>query len=118
MTLGTRLFTLFKGELVGEDASGNRYYTERNPREGRQARRWVVYNGPPEASLVPADWHGWLHYRTDEPPPPGGRPKLAWQKEHLPNLTGTEMAYRPPGHTLARGRRDKATGDDEPWQPG
>ena len=31
-------------------------------------RRWVIYNGYAEASKVPPDWHGWLHYTFDEPP--------------------------------------------------
>jgi NADH:ubiquinone oxidoreductase subunit len=38
-------------------------------------------------------------------------------REHVPNLTGTDRAYRPPGHTLQGGRRDRATGDYEPWTP-
>ena len=42
-----------------------------------------------------------------------------WEKPHLPNLTGTAAAdaYRPPGHILGAGKRDRATGDYEPWQP-
>jgi NADH:ubiquinone oxidoreductase subunit len=32
-------------------------------------------------------------------------------------LTGTELAYRPPGHALAGNHRDKATGDYEAWTP-
>jgi NADH:ubiquinone oxidoreductase subunit len=48
---------------------------------------------------------------ADEPP------AKQWQREHLPNLTGTHEAYRPPGHTLEGGRRSSATGDYEPWSP-
>jgi NADH:ubiquinone oxidoreductase subunit len=118
MTLGTRLFTWLCGELVGTDSTGNRYYREKRPRAGRRERRWVIYQGEVEASKVPADWHGWLHHRTDVLPPPGGKPKRPWQKEHQPNLTGTPQAYRPPGHVLRGGRRDRATGDYEPWRPG
>jgi len=117
MTIGTRLFTWLNGELVGTDSTGNRYYREKRPQPGRRERRWVLYQGEAEASRVPADWHGWLHHRTDVPPPPGGKPKRPWQKEHLPNLTGTAQAYRPPGHVLRGGRRDRATGDYEPWRP-
>lgn len=117
MTLGTRLFTMLNGVLVGTDGDGNRYYTERRPARGRRARRWVIYNGAAEASKVPADWHGWLHHRTDEPPPPEGRPRRPWQREHEPNPTGTADAYRPPGHVLSGGKRDKATGDYQPWTP-
>jgi NADH:ubiquinone oxidoreductase subunit len=117
MDLGTRLFTLLHGVQVGADSYGNRYYRERRPREGRRERRWVVYRGEAEASKVPAEWHGWLHHRTDEVPPPGGLPRRPWQKDHLPNLTGTAAAYRPPGHVLGGGKRDRATGDYEPWRP-
>ncbi|MDU6836092.1 MAG: NADH-ubiquinone oxidoreductase subunit NDUFA12 family protein, partial [Bradyrhizobium sp.] len=41
-----------------------------------------------------------------------------WEKPHQPNLTGTPLAYRPAGSTLASGRRPKATGDYQPWTPG
>jgi NADH:ubiquinone oxidoreductase subunit len=33
-------------------------------------------------------------------------------------MTGTPAAYRPPGSTLAQGRRAKATGDYKAWTPG
>jgi NADH:ubiquinone oxidoreductase subunit len=32
-------------------------------------------------------------------------------------MTGTPLAYRPPGSLLAEGKRPKATGDYEPWRP-
>jgi NADH:ubiquinone oxidoreductase subunit len=120
-TLGTRLYTWLYGEEVGRDSFGNRYYRARGAKRARGSlrteRRWVIYNGEDEASKVPADWHAWLHHTVAEPPPPEGLPKLPWQKEHVPNLTGTLAAYRPPGHTLKGGQRAKATGDYEPWTP-
>lgn len=117
MTIGTRLFTWLRGAHVGDDDQGNRYFQERRAVEGRRRRRWVVYNGEAEASRVPADWHGWLHYTVDQPPPSGGLTKRPWQKAHKPNLSGTEQAYRPSGHTLAGGARAPATGDYQPWTP-
>ncbi len=117
MTVSTRLYTWLCGELAGRDALGNRYYRNRKHRRGRRERRWVVYAGKPEASMVPPDWHGWLHHTVEETPPAGGAAVKAWQKEHQPNLTGTAGAYRPPGHVLSGGRRDRATGDHEPWRP-
>ncbi len=116
MTLGTLLFTRFRGRLVGSDEAGNRYYEERRPRRGLRTRRWVIYAGPPEASAVPSEWHAWLHYTTDAPLT--DRPRWPWQKPHLPNLTGTPAAYRPPGHDYEGGRRPRATGDYEAWSPG
>lgn len=117
MTIGTRFFTWLRGEAVGTDQFGNRYFQDRKTVAGRRRRRWVIYDGEPEASRVPPDWHGWLHYTVDTPPPENGLPRRTWQKDHLPNLTGTTDAYRPPGHVMAGGRRDKATGDYEAWTP-
>ncbi len=124
MTIGTRLFTWWKGELVGSDPFGNRYYRERPGRPLRKGggrdsreRRWVLYNGEAEASKVPPEWHAWLHHTVDEIPADAGRPKYPWQKPHQPNLTGTPLAYRPPGSVLKGGRRAPATGDYEPWTP-
>jgi NADH:ubiquinone oxidoreductase subunit len=114
-TLGTVLFTLAKGRLVGTDPDGNRYFTERRPRPGLRARRWVIYKGPAEASRVPPEWHAWLHHTSDEPL--NGVARWPWQKPHRPNMTGTPEARLPQGHDLAGGQRQKATGDYEAWTP-
>jgi NADH:ubiquinone oxidoreductase subunit len=116
MTVGTKLFTWLRGELVGSDKTGNRYYRDKKAAAGTRERRWVIYNGAPEASTVPAEWHGWLHHRTDDLPS-ADQPRRPWQAEHQPNLTGTAEAYRPPGSVLKGGQRDPATGDYEPWRP-
>ena len=117
MTIGTRLWAKLKGELVGEDAYGNRYFQERGEPRGRwRRRRCVLYEGRAEASKVPPEWHAWLHYTVDLTPvdePPTEQP---WQKPHVPNLTGTGDAYRPPGD-LSRGRDAKVSGAYEPWVP-
>ena len=119
MTLGTRLYTWLRGELVGTDAFANRYYRDKTGavRYGGREKRWVLYNGSPEASKVPPEWHAWLHHVTKDAPPPGGTPPRPWQKEYVPNLTGTVEAYRPPGHDYQGGHRARATGDYEPWVP-
>jgi len=124
ITLGTKLFTWLRGELVGTDQFGNRYYRDkRRPplkrgggRESRE-KRWVLYKGEPEASRVPPEWHGWLHHTYAEPPQNAGKRKYPWQKEHQPNLTGTPDAYRPPGSVLRGGHRAPAAGDYQPWTP-
>ena len=68
-------------------------------------RRWVLYNGTVEASRVPPDWHGWLHHTFAEPPTAPRCKAKPWEKDHLPNLTGTEGAYHPPGSLARRGVR-------------
>lgn len=114
MTITTKIHTWLNGIYIGEDQFGNKYYEHKkvNKTSGRK-KRWVIYKGLPEASKVPAEWHGWLHYTFDTVP----KKRYKWQKQHMPNLTGTELAYRPPGHILKGGKRDKAIGDYQAWEP-
>lgn len=111
-TIGTLMMTWLSGEFVGEDVIGNRYYQNK-----AGTRRWVIYNGTVEASRVPPEWHGWLHH-TFRDPPTVARPKIkSWEKDPVPNLTGTPGAYRPPGSLANKGERPPATGDYEAWKP-
>ena len=109
-TFGTQLWTWRFGELVGADEQGNRYYRTKgrkiDPSLGFE-RRWVVYNGYAEATRVPPSWHGWLHHTVDVPPTEEAYTPHEWEKPHIPNMTGTPAAYRPPGSTLASGRRPR-----------
>ncbi|PTW60572.1 NADH:ubiquinone oxidoreductase subunit [Breoghania corrubedonensis] len=111
-TLGTRFFTWRKGEFVGEDEFGNRYFRTRD-----NARRWVIYNGPAEASTIPAGWHGWMHHRVDTPPSEGDYHPKPWQKGHKANLTGTARAYRPHGSILTPESRPQVSADYDAWTP-
>lgn len=114
MTIGTRLYTWLKGNLVGTDQFGNRYYRGPVRQPSGRERRWVLYKGSAEASKVPPEWHAWLHHTTDRPIAAEAR---AWRKEHIPNLTGTPNGYLPSGADARGGQRDQATGDYEAWQP-
>ena len=103
---------------IGQDGGGNTYF-EAAPRSGyKRSRRWVIYKGEAEASKVPPEWHDWLHHQTDAVPSDTKASfRRSWQKPPQSNLTGTDQAYRPPGHVLEGGHRDKATGDYEAWTP-
>lgn len=114
MSIGTRLFTWLNGEQVGSDDFGNRYFKEKKAVKGRRARRWVLYQGEPEASKVPAEWHAWLHYTVDEPLKPVNK---SWAKPHVANPTGSNEAYLPPGHDLRGAQREKSAVDYEAWKP-
>ena len=109
-TLGTQLYTRRHGVKVGEDAEGNVFY---QTRDGK--RRWVIYNGETEASRITPEWHGWLHHTWDKPPTEAPLQRKPWEQPHQPNLTGTPLAYAPPGsirRTEPAPRRDY-----EAWQP-
>ncbi len=118
-TIGALLSIKGSSNFVGEDEFGNRYFearTNRGSYDGRK-RRYVLYNGYADASKVPPDWHGWLHYTFEEPPTVQPFKVKPWEKPHVPNLTGTPLAYRPKGSILRGGERARATGDYEAWKP-
>lgn len=115
-TIGTRLWTWWYGEFVGEDEFGNLYYRapSRIPASIAE-RRWVIYNGYADASMIPGAWHGWMHHTVDFPP--SGYSRREWEKPHLGNLTGTALAYRPPGSIVVPGAHDAGEPHYEPWRP-
>ena len=61
-TVGTFLYTLFTGKLVGEDYFGNKYYSN------LKGKRWVIYKNIVESSKIPPEWHSWIHFvRANKP---------------------------------------------------
>ena len=69
-TLGTRLYTWLRGELVGRDGQGNRYYRAKgggrtHPDSLRREQRWVIYEGEAEANSgghrIACDFRGTRH---------------------------------------------------------
>ena len=117
MTLTTRIFTRFCGELVGEDAKGNRYYQQKKVKKGEKQKRWVLYHGAVEASSVSPDWHGWLHYTTNTPPNKQHRAHYGWEKPPLANQTGSSGAYLPPGHLSKGGNHAPTAAAYQAWKP-
>ncbi len=118
-TWGTRVTIWRQGRQVGSDELGNRYFLQkRGVGPLGVPRRWVVYKNLAEASQVPPEWHGWLHYTVDTIPTAESYTPRPWQKPHVMNMTGTSQAYRPAGSILAKAQRPKATGDYKPWRPG
>jgi NADH:ubiquinone oxidoreductase subunit len=95
-------FIKFFSEYVGEDRFGNKYYKSKK-------KRFVVYKGLREPSKVPPMWHAWLHYMLDEVPKHQDIEGHSWQKNYIPNLTGTKEAYRP--------TRQLVSSDYQPWKP-
>ena len=117
-TIGTALFSARKGEQVGTDAQGNKYFRASKLRgpDGRE-KRWIMYNGANDASRVPAEWHGWLHHSYDALPESHLAPSKIWEADYTPNATGTVGAYRPAGALEKGGMRARSGGDYEPWSP-
>ncbi len=118
--------TLLSGNFLGKDEFGNKYYQGRKAVQNWQGgatatnRRWVIYKTRADGSEVPPEFHGWLHHQTDVFPSNENtsRFRRRWQKPYVPNMTGTNAAYLPPGHQLSSANRAKATGDYQAWKPG
>jgi|TARA_B110000091_G_C13754731_1_gene449351 NADH:ubiquinone oxidoreductase subunit len=109
-TFGTQLWTWRKGVKVGEDQQGNIFYNNKD-----DSRRWVIFNGPIEASRIDPDWHGWLHRTWNEPPTDKPLVHRSWEKPHQENLTGTVAAYAPAGSL--RQATPAPRRDYEAWTP-
>jgi NADH:ubiquinone oxidoreductase subunit len=111
---GTRIMTWRFGQEVGRDGQGNIYYRRG---AGPTERRWVIYNGIPEASRIPPEWHLWMHRTVALPPTEAPLTPRVWEKPWTPNATGTLSAHMPSGSLDAGGKRAKATGDYRAWSP-
>lgn len=109
-SFGTQIFTWRKGQFVGEDDQGNKYYRTKD-----DSKRWIVFNGLIEASRIPAEWHGWLHHTFDNNPAEDPLPHKSWEKPHVDNQTATTAAYHPPGSIF--GKSESGPRDCEAWQP-
>ena len=88
-TLGTRIQTILSGKLVGKDSFGNKYY------QNKSGKRWVIYKGEIDATKIPQDWYSWMHYTKNKIENQHDLKRYDWQKEHLPNQTGTKKSYHP-----------------------
>lgn len=110
--------TQTQGRPVGSDAAGNRYFTGKARKGYKYERRWVLYATGTDSSVVPPEWHGWLHHQTDTIPDAQATSyRKPWQRDHRPNMTGTSAAIYPKGSFKSGGVRQKASADYEAWTP-
>ena len=98
-TLGTFIYTLFTGKIIGRDQFGNKYYSN------SKGRRWVIYKDNIESSKIPPDWHSWIHFLKINKPS-NEEKKFLWQKQYEENLTGTARAYKPEGSLTSDSKKD------------
>ena len=107
-TVGTFIYTLFKGKFVGIDQSGNKYYSNSG------GKRWVIYKNNVESSKIPPEWHSWIHFLTTKKPSDDLK-KFSWQKQHEENLTGTKKAHKPEGSLVLDSKKNMKR--YETWKP-
>jgi len=88
-TLGTKIQTIFFGKFKGKDSLGNKYY------ESKSGKRWVIYHDEVDATKIPNEWYSWMHFINNRIEKTNNLTKYNWQKDHLPNQTGTSSSYHP-----------------------
>ena len=78
-TISTKIYTYFRGKVVGVDDLGNAYYTSFDKK-----RRWVIYEKENYASELSIEWHGWLHWTTNSIPIKTGKSRNIMNKVFVP----------------------------------
>ena len=111
------LYTIFRGNLVGKDQDGNKYYKSNISHGVKKEKRWVLYKKDNDPTKLEPAWHSWLHHVIEEVPNFKTKKNFYWQKKISPNLTGTEKAYLPTGHILNKERKVKRIKNYESWTP-
>ena len=92
---------LMDGELKGTDQLGNQYYENLSRTPGRQ--RFIIYAGwgkVYDPSMVPAEWHHWLHSTSDRTPVERPVKPYPYQLQHQQvklSHYGNSGNYSPPG---------------------
>ncbi|KAE9038327.1 hypothetical protein PR003_g6019 [Phytophthora rubi] len=101
------------GRFVGEDENGFKYYED--PTEVYGQHRWTEYKvdswDEVEGTLLPPQWHLWMHHLTDSLPGEGGQDPANWEKTETvahsdalyANHLGQHVPYYP-NKTLYRSR--------------
>jgi NADH:ubiquinone oxidoreductase subunit len=110
MLIIEKIFTSLTSKQVGTDQFGNKYY-ESHFRKNylNQKARYVMYKGKVESSKVPPMWHAWLHYLMKDVPTNNAL-SHKWEKDFMPNVTGTKFAYTP--------ALKKVSNNYTSWKPG
>ena len=112
-TVGTKLYTYFKGKKVGEDYFGNFYYESKDKKN-----RWCIYSNESEASKISPEWNSWLRFISVESPKDNPM-TYEWQKAFDGNSTGLNSAYKP-RIVRTNGSKedlDKHQSDYKAWKP-
>ena len=112
-TVGTKLYTLFKGKRVGEDYLGNSYFESKDKKN-----RWCIYSDQSEASRVSPEWNSWLRFISNTVPTSNDI-TYEWQKRFDGNTTGLNSAYKPSKIRENRSKEDLEDyqSDYKAWKP-
>ncbi len=72
-----------KGKFVGRDKNENFYY------ESNTGKRWVAYSSVLDPTIIPPEWHTWIHYTDNAVPVNDKKIKV----KHISYLTSTKDVH-------------------------
>ena len=119
MNIIDKINIYFNYKKIDEDQYGNSYYVSKRSKnlDTEDNKRIVMYKGITDPSKIPPKWHAWLHYMISTEDLQKDTEQYSWQKDHLPNLTGTKLAKFPLGHINYGVKREKVSADYNAWNP-
>ncbi|PPR35643.1 MAG: hypothetical protein CFH26_00473 [Alphaproteobacteria bacterium MarineAlpha6_Bin4] len=109
-----QIYSYLNGEFIGKDQLGNKYYKSNISHGTKKDKRWVLYKKNEDPTNIDPSWHAWLHHIIDKVP--DKKKEYYWQKKITPNLTGSNNAYLPEGHSLNKKKKQQKK-NYEPWVP-
>jgi NADH:ubiquinone oxidoreductase subunit len=112
--LGTLLYSFFYGKKVGQDKNGNKFYIHKY----NLKRKWVLYNKIVDPTSLKVAWQLWLTNNKKEIPSDMNDNKIyIWQKEKVPNYSGSRNSYHPKISKNKFEKNKKNKSIKEIWSP-
>ena len=109
------IYTLLKGNFVGKDENGNKFYQSNVSHGTKKDKRWVLFKKEEDTNIQP-NWHAWLHHLVNKVPNDKLKKNFFWQKKKTSNFTGTDKAYLPKGHILNK-KKGESNKNYVSWKP-
>ena len=112
--LGTLLYSFFYGKKVGQDKNGNKFYIHKY----NLKKKWVLYKKIVDPTSLKVAWQLWLTNNKKEIPSDINDNKIyRWQKERVPNYSGSKKSYHPKTSKNEFEKNKKNKSIKEIWSP-
>lgn len=112
--LGTLIYSFLYGKKVGEDKNGNKFYIHKK----NDKKKWVIYKKIVDPTSLMVIWQLWLTNKKPALPSDlNTDTAYKWQKEKLPNYSGTKESYHPRVSKNSIDKTNKDKQSNEIWRP-
>ncbi len=113
--IGILIYSFLYGKKIGQDKSGNKFYVHKN---NKIKKKWVLYNKIVDPTSLMVTWQLWLTNKKHEIPDALSSSRdYVWQKERMPNHSGTIDSYHPKLSKNKKIKNNKNKEIKEIWGP-